>query len=198
MLHLILKSGMLLFIFTAISVFFVTSTQLSTQAKIQHNERQLLIKRLGELVNNYDNDILQDKYAKTISLHGIMQTIFIYPAKRKQRIFAHLIEHTYPNGYSGNIRLLTGVGVDGKLLGVRVITHKEPPGLGDKIEAKKSNWITQFSGLSLTNPTPEYWKVKRDGGKFDAFTGATITPRAIVGATYQLLEYLSKHEITGF
>ncbi|WXU00048.1 MAG: Ion-translocating oxidoreductase complex subunit G [Catillopecten margaritatus gill symbiont] len=183
----IIKAGVLLFIFTAISVFFVSLMYDSTKEHIQYNEEQLLIKRLGELVSGYDNDILRDKFTKQLTLHNIKQTINIYPAKKNNKIFAYLIEHNYPNGYSGNIRLLTGVDVNHQLLGVRVITHKETPGLGDKIETKKSNWIAQFKGLSLTNPTKSQWKVKRDGGTFDAFTGATITPRAIVSATYQLL-----------
>jgi electron transport complex protein RnfG len=188
MIKLILKSGLLLAIFTLVSIFFVSWTQDITKDKIQYNEEQLLILRLGELITDYDNDILQDKYSKQLTLHGTNQTLNIYPAKRDNKIIAYLIEHTYPNGYSGDIRLLTGVSTDKKLLGVRVIAHKETPGLGDKIETKKSNWIEQFSGLSLSNPNKNNWKVKRDGGVFDSFTGATITPRAIVSASYQLLE----------
>ncbi|KAA0441708.1 MAG: RnfABCDGE type electron transport complex subunit G, partial [Candidatus Thioglobus sp.] len=160
---------------------------------IEYNEKQLLIKRLGELVSGYDNDILQDKFSKKITLHGVGQSINIYPAKKNNQIFAYLIEHTYPNGYNGNIRLLTGVDSNNQLLGVRVITHKETPGLGDKVELKKSSWIKQFKGLSLSNLSKKQWQVKPDGGDFAAFTGATITPRAIVAATYQVLE-LFKHD----
>ena len=191
----ILKAGALLLIFTAISVFFVALTQDSTKERIKYNEDQLLIKRLGELVSGYENNILEDKFSKEIKLHGKEQSIRIYPAKRNNKTFAYLIEHTYPNGYNGNIRLLTGIDINHKLLGVRVITHRETPGLGDKIETRKSNWIKQFSGLSLANPIQTQWKVKRDGGVFDSFTGATITPRAIVSAAYQVLEYFSNHEI---
>ncbi|ABL01937.1 electron transport complex, RnfABCDGE type, G subunit [Candidatus Ruthia magnifica str. Cm (Calyptogena magnifica)] len=192
MLHAILKSGALLFVFTVVSVFFVSLTQTNTKDVITYNEKQLLIQRLGELVSDYSNDILADQYTKTLKLHNVTQVVNIYPAKKNHKIFSYLIEHTYPNGYNGDIRLLTGVGVDKKLLGVRVIIHKETPGLGDKIELKKSNWIEQFFGLSLSNPSMENWKVKRDGGVFDAFTGATITPRAIVTATYQVLELLNE------
>lgn len=188
----IFKAGALLLIFTAISIFFVSLMYDSAKQRIRYNEEQLLIQRLGELVENYDNDILQDKFSKQITLHGIKQTINIYPAKKNNQTFAYLIEHTYPNGYSGSIRLLTGVDTNNQLLGVRVIAHKETPGLGDKVETKKSNWIEQFKGLSLSNPSKNQWKVKRDGGAFDAFTGATITPRAIVTATYQILD-LFKH-----
>ncbi|MBA5249726.1 MAG: electron transport complex subunit RsxG [Gammaproteobacteria bacterium] len=190
----IIKAGILLFIFTAVSVFFVSLMHDSTKNRIQYNEEQLLTQRLGELVKNYDNNILQDKFSKQITLHGITQTISIYPAKKNNQIFAYLIEHTYPNGYSGKIRLLTGIDTSNQLLGVRIIAHQETPGLGDKVETKKSNWIKQFKGLSLSNPSKTQWKVKPDGGTFDAFTGATITPRAVVTATYQLLIYFSKHK----
>lgn len=192
MIKAILKSGMLLLIFTMVSILFVSLTQDTTQDKIQYNEKQLLIKRLAELVSNYDNDILKEKYDQMLTLHGINQTIGIYPAKRNGKIFAYLVEHTYPNGYNGSIRLLTGVSVDETLLGVRVVAHKETPGLGDKIETRKSDWIKQFAGLSLSSPTQDNWKVKRDGGVFEAFTGATITPRAIVSASYQVLELFNK------
>lgn len=192
------RTGVLLLIFTAICIFFVSLTQQSTKHKIQYNEQQLLIKRLAELVSGYDNAILEDQYSQSIHLHGLTQTINIYPAKKHNKTFAYLIEHTYPKGYNGNIRLLTGIDIKHKLLGVRVIAHKETPGLGDKIELKKSDWIKQFLGLSLLWPIKSNWKVKRDGGAFDAFTGATITPRAIVSATYELLDYFTNDKIKQF
>jgi electron transport complex protein RnfG len=195
MIKAILKSGMLLLVFTMVSILFVSWTQDTTQEKIQYNEEQLLIKRLAELVSNYDNDILKEKYDQVLMLHGIKQTIGIYPAKRNGQTFAYLVEHTYPNGYNGSIRLLTGISVDETLLGVRVVAHKETPGLGDKIETRKSDWIKQFTGLSLSNPTQDNWKVKRDGGVFEAFTGATITPRAVVTASYQVLELFNKKSL---
>ncbi len=178
-------------IFTAISVFFVALTFDATKGQISQNEKQLLAQRLGELVSNYDNDIINEKYVKNINLHGLRQNISIFPAKRNQQIFAYIIEHTYPNGYNGNIKLLTGIDSQQQLLGVRVIAHRETPGLGDQIDLRKSNWIRRFSGFSLTNPLGKNWKVKPDGGIFDAFTGATITPRAVVTATFQLLDKFS-------
>ena len=191
----IIKSGFLMLIFMLICVFFVSLAEKTTKAKIEINEQELLIKRLNEIVSNYDNPILDDKFYKTIDLHGIEQTITIFPAKTNNTVFAYLVEHTYPNGYNGNIRLLTGINVDGSLLGVRVVNHKETPGLGDKIETRKSNWIKSFTGLSLKNTERSKWKVKRDGGIFDQFTGATITPRAIVSSAYQILDYFSNNEI---
>ncbi len=191
----IIKSGLLMFVFTLICVFLVSLVEKTTKEKIELNEQQLLIDRLNQITSNYDNSILADRYYKDVKLHGIEQAIAIFPAKRKGEIVAYLVEHTYPNGYNGNIRLLTGIDREGKLLGVRVTSHRETPGLGDKVETRKSDWIKGFKGLSLDNPEKSKWRVKRDGGNFDQFTGATITPRAIVTAAYQILEYFNKHEV---
>ena len=98
-----------------------------------------------------------------------------------------------PEGYGGGIRLLVAINYDGTLAGVRVLSHHETPGLGDKIEAERSDWILQFEGLSLENPAPRNWRVKKDGGRFDQFTGATITPRAVVAAVYDALVYFEAH-----
>ncbi|MCP5419074.1 MAG: RnfABCDGE type electron transport complex subunit G [Gammaproteobacteria bacterium] len=96
-------------------------------------------------------------------------------------------------GYSGDIVLVIGVAPDGKLLGVRTVSHAETPGLGDKIETAKSDWVLGFAGRSLSDPPPEKWGVKKDGGVFDQFTGATITPRGVVKAVKQGLEFFDAH-----
>jgi len=98
-----------------------------------------------------------------------------------------------PDGYNGNIRLLVAVRLDGTLAGVRVLAHRETPGLGDNIEAERSDWILGFSGKSLQDPKADSWKVQRDGGVFDQFTGATITPRAVVKAVKNTLLYYQEH-----
>lgn len=92
-------------------------------------------------------------------------------------------------GYAGEIRLMMGVDGEGRILGVRVLAHKETPGLGDKIELKKGDWILRFDGLSLGNPAAQGWRVKKDGGQFDQFAGATITPRGVVAAVRRGLEF---------
>ena len=97
-------------------------------------------------------------------------------------------------GYGGDIRLLLGVDADGRLLGVRVLSHAETPGLGDKIETAKSGWALGFDGLSLGNPPVDRWKVKKDGGRFDQFSGATITPRAVVAAVRRGLEFFARQK----
>jgi len=98
------------------------------------------------------------------------------------------------SGYGGPISLLLGVDAEGKILGVRATAFKETPGLGDKIDPAKSDWITRFTGLSLGNPVADKWKVKKDGGQFDQFSGATITPRGVVAAIKGGLEFYTAHK----
>ncbi|AQU82315.1 MAG: electron transport complex subunit RsxG [Halomonas sp.] len=98
-------------------------------------------------------------------------------------------------GYNGEIRLLVGIDQQRRITGVRVTQHQETPGLGDGIERQRSDWITQFNGLSLASLAQEDWAVRKDGGQFDAFTGATITPRAIVNAVHQTLVYAAETEL---
>ncbi|MBS0542941.1 MAG: RnfABCDGE type electron transport complex subunit G, partial [Proteobacteria bacterium] len=98
------------------------------------------------------------------------------------------------SGYAGEIRLMMGVDAQGRILGVRVLAHKETPGLGDKIEVKKGDWITRFTGLSLGAPPAERWKVRKDGGEFDQFTGATITPRGVVAAVHRGLAFFAANK----
>jgi electron transport complex protein RnfG len=102
---------------------------------------------------------------------------------------AAIIPATARDGYSGDIELIVGVNADGTVAGVRVLSHKETPGLGDAVDLKKSNWILGFDGRSLSDPEPARWAVKKDKGVFDSFTGATITPRAVVSTTRRVLEY---------
>lgn len=97
-------------------------------------------------------------------------------------------------GYAGEIRLMMAVDAEGRILGVRVLAHKETPGLGDKIETKKSDWILRFTGLSLGQPPEAQWKVRKDGGQFDQFAGATITPRGVVAAVRRGLEFFQANK----
>lgn len=124
--------------------------------------------------------------------------ITVYRARKDKRVTGVAYE-IFGTGYAGEIRLMMGIDASGKLLGVRVLAHKETPGLGDKIEAKKSPWIERFTGLSLGNPPVERWKVKKDGGDFDQFAGATITPRGVVAAIRRGQEFFAanKDHLTG-
>lgn len=117
----------------------------------------------------------------------------VYRALKDGQVTALSYEIHGP-GYAGPIKLMLGVAADGRILGVRTLTHKETPGLGDKIEIKKDDWILGFSGLSLGSPPIEKWKVKKDGGQFDQFTGATITPRGVVKAIREGLTFFDSHK----
>jgi len=140
----------------------------------------------------HDNDLFEDTFTFTPKIKlSQSEKVNVYRARSKNKIMAIAFEST-GIGYSGEIKVIMGVNMKGELLGVRVISHAETPGLGDKIEVKKNDWITKFTGLSLLNPPPEKWKVKKDGGIFDQFTGATITPRAVVKAVHKGLIFFSE------
>lgn len=143
----------------------------------------------------YDNDILADKVTIPVDsrIMGGQDAITVYRASKggQPTAFAYQITGL---GYAGPIEIMLGVNMQGKILGTRVISHSETPGLGDKIEIQRSNWIESFTGLSLGAPTEDKWKVRKDGGQFDQFTGATITPRAVVKAIKQGLEFFQQHK----
>jgi len=165
-----------------------------TRERIREQERRAVLRQLGELVTpeRYDNTLYSDHYSfrdETWFPGG--QTVTVYRARMKAEPVAAVFRLVATEGYNGNIQLLVGIYAGGQLTGVRVTSHKETPGLGDAIESGKSNWILGFAGLSLRNPEPVGWKVKRDGGRFDQFTGATITPRAVVKAVRMTLEFYS-------
>jgi len=142
----------------------------------------------------HDNNLLKD----TIVLHAPLEFadheagITFYRARMKGEVVAAAFK-VVGMGYSGAIDIMMCVNRDGSIMGVRVISHAETPGLGDKIEAAKSDWINRFSGLSLANRNKQQWAVKKDGGEFDQFSGATITPRAVVRAVHKGLEYFNEH-----
>lgn len=119
--------------------------------------------------------------------------ITVYRAIREGKVTGVAYE-IFGTGYAGQMKLMMGVDTQGKILGVRVLAHKETAGLGDKMEVKKGDWILRFTGLSLGNPPPDKWKVKKDGGQFDQFTGATITPRGVIDAIRSGLELFAAHK----
>ena len=119
--------------------------------------------------------------------------ILVYRAMKEGKVTGVAYE-IQGSGYAGSIKLMMGMDLEGRLLGVRVTSHKETPGLGDKMEEKKGDWILRFTGLSLGNPPLEKWKVKKDGGQFDQFAGATITPRAVVGAVRGGMEFFASNK----
>ncbi len=174
----------------------VALTQRHAGPRIESNERAWVLRGLSEIVPpaRYDNEMFADTIVVTdAELLGGPAPRTVYRARRNLEPVAAIVETVAPDGYAGPIRLLVGINVDGSLAGVRVASHNETPGLGDAIEAEKSDWILAFEGLSLGGTTSDDWTVKSQGGLFDQFTGATITPRAVVRAVYRALVYFDGH-----
>lgn len=168
-----------------------------TADRIGEEERRTRQQTLYEIVprETHTNEMLDDTIQVTApDALGTERPVTVYRARRNGEPYAVAMEVVAPNGYSGPIRLLVGIRADGTLAGVRVVAHQETPGLGDKIEASKTDWIRQFQGLSLGNPPASDWAVREDGGDFDSFTGATVTPRAVVGAIKRALIYFAEHK----
>ena len=182
--------------FSVVGAGLVAVTYTSTKDIIAAAQQAALEASLNQLVpaDRYDNRVVED-VIKVVAPEwlGTDQPVTIYRARKNGQPVALFATPYAPDGYSGPIQLLIGVYADGTLAGVRVLAHKETPGLGDGIDEKRSPWILAFAGKSLENPLLERWKVKKDGGAFDQFTGATITPRAIVKATRTFLEYVKTH-----
>jgi electron transport complex protein RnfG len=167
-----------------------------THDRIVHNEQAWIQQRLDALVApaTHDNDLLTDSIAVTApDLLGTSQPVRIYRARKAGEPVAAVIRAIAPDGYRGPIELLVAVARDGRLIGVQVIRHNETPGLGDAFESRDVHWLDKFRGRSLTDPPTQRWTVRRDGGDFDAFTGATITPRAIIKAVRNTLDYYQRN-----
>lgn len=158
-------------------IFFLTKDKID--AVIAAQKRELLLQVIPQ--DYFNNNLLESAVIPQDKNFVDIQKIYF--AKKDGNISAYAYETTAPDGYSGDIRLLVGLDPKGEVLGVRVIEHHETPGLGDKIERRISNWILGFTNQSINEHNLSEWAVKKDGGKFDQFSGATITPRAVVNQT---------------
>lgn len=191
----IVISGLLLGVFGVLGAALVGFSHTETAERIAANERAALLHQLQVLVppEQIDNDMLSD----TITVHAPGKlgtaTTLVYRGRNQGVPVAAVLSPVVTQGYSGSISLIVAIRADGTLAGTRVLSHRETPGLGDKIEVERSDWIKGFEGLSLVSPPQSAWKVKRDGGYFDQFTGATVTPRAVVRGVEQALEYFNQH-----
>lgn len=192
----IIITGTILFLFATFGTLLVAYTFDATKEQIALNERETLLRKLHQLVpaNSHDNILLEDTLSVQHALLGTDKPVTVYRARKAGQPVALVLSPIAPDGYSGIIKLLVGINTDGKLTGVRVVAHRETPGLGDGIEEERSNWIFGFDSRSLGDPVLNRWRVKRDGGDFDQLTGATITPRAIVKAVRQCLLYFQQHQ----
>lgn len=194
--HVLSTAGVMIG-FSVIGTVILAITFFSTRAPIAESERQVKLKLFEQVLppSLHDNDLLKDgiKVAAGGDL-GNRDETRAYRARLKGQPSAVILEAVAPDGYSGDIKLLVAVRADGELAGVRVLSHKETPGLGDYIDIGRSDWIKKnFDGQSLAKTLDDAWKVKKDGGRFDYMAGATITPRAVVKAVHKALKYFAAH-----
>jgi electron transport complex protein RnfG len=189
----VIRSGWLLGLFGIIVIGLVALVFQTTRSAIEESEYQALLQALNSVIpaDSYDNDLVHDTVPLAAHAElGLKKPAEIYRARKSGTLYAVAFPLSAPDGYSGPVNMLMAVDVNGTVLGVRVISHTETPGLGDRIESRRSDWVEQFRGTSLEQPAEQDWKVKKDGGVFDQFTGATITPRIIVKAVHKALKFV--------
>ena len=195
-------SGTVLALFAAVTSIAIGWTYLSTKSQIDFEVRRAEARQLLEIfpADTHDNELVDDTFtieAET-PLLGIREARQGYRARLNGDVIGVILPTTARDGYSGDIRALVGIRRDGTVAGIRVVAHRETPGLGDKVDIRKSEWVTDFNQRSLADPALPGWNVKKDGGVFDQFTGATVTPRAVILATRRALEYANLHTATLF
>lgn len=191
-----LSAAGLLGLAALLTALLLSGVHLLTRDAIAASEHRARLRALSVVlpVARYDNDPLEDSI--TVAAPGWLgseQPQHVWRARHGGAPAMLALEALAPDGYSGDIQLLISVDADGKIGAVRVTRHHETPGLGDAIEAGRSGWIEQFSGLMLGVPPRDRWSVRKDGGDFDQFAGATITPRAVVAATRRVLLLVEQH-----
>lgn len=191
------RTALALLVFSVIGATLLSGTFGLTAPSIERSERAAKLKLIAQALpaGAYDNNPVADARPLPVNPQlGLKRPGMAYVAYRGATPVAVALEVVAPDGYSGEIKLLVGIRADGLLTGVRVTGHRETPGLADYIEIGKSPWIRQFEGKSRSAPTPEQWKVRKDGGVFDSMAGATITPRAIVKAVARALDYFAANK----
>ena len=195
-------SGTVLALFAAITSVAIGWTYLSTKVQIEFEVRRAEARQLLEIFppDTHDNEIVDDVFevAAETALLGVRESRQGYRVRQGSTVIGVILPATARDGYSGDIRALVGVRRDGSVAGVRVVAHRETPGLGDKVDLRKSDWVLDFNERSLANPALSGWNVEKAGGVFDQFTGATVTPRAVILATRRALEYATLNASTLF
>jgi Na+-translocating ferredoxin:NAD+ oxidoreductase subunit G len=187
---LLLGTAAVLCVFAVASVNEITKTEIAQQQL--DGKLRTLVEVMPELSGN--TSVLSDCVAVLdTELLGKEAKQNIYRYRVEGTVKAYLIETTAPDGYSGAIDILAAISPDSEVIGVRVLSHKETPGLGDKIELRKNPWVLSFNGQTIGRADDRSFAVKKDGGQFDQFAGATITPRAVVKAVKNAAVYIQQH-----
>lgn len=179
----------------------VTASYEFSRERIVENERAQLLEQLNSVLDPRVEALNPNPVRLSVTAPELLGTdddVDVFVTVEDQRPLATIIASVAPDGYNAPIRLLVGIAPDGTLTGVRVVSHRETPGLGDAIEIGRSEWIRQFDGVSLDDPPREQWAVDKDEGAFDSLTGATVTPRAVVRAVQRTLEYYEMNRSTLF
>ncbi len=189
------RNGLILALFGLAAAGLVALTHEGTKARIAEQQKRQLVATLSQILpaEIYNNAPQDDcRLLRSRQYLGTREPQPAFIARRDGEPVAMALETIAPDGYNGEIHLIVGIRWDGEILGVRTLNHSETPGLGDLIDIRRSNWVTGFSGYQLLSEKDPRFAVKRDGGEFDQFTGATITPRAYVKAVKNTLIYF-KH-----
>ena len=192
----VIKAGATLAVMAAICTLLVAATYQLTADRIAANERAWLERSLEPALSGvfFEGSVTESKLLvpPPHDLPG-NDTAIIYRVFAEGAPVAALFAVTARDGYAGPIRILVGVGIDGTVTGVRIVEHRETPGLGDRIDQSRSDWVYQFDGRSLLNPAEADWLLEVDGGEFDQLTGASVTPRAVIKAIRDTLIYFDAH-----
>lgn len=195
MLNAIKKNGLVLAIFACASTGLVAVTHYLTKDQIKQQEQAQLLSVLNQVIPHdlHDNELFSSCTLVQAEELGTEKAMPAYIAKINGEPSAIAIEAIAPDGYNGAIKVIVGMKIDGTILSTRVLSHQETPGLGDKIDLRVSDWILSFAGKQVTDSNLDRWKVRKDGGDFDQFTGATITPRAVVKSVKQAVQYVNQN-----
>ncbi|WP_064605235.1 electron transport complex subunit RsxG [Photobacterium sp. J15] len=197
MLNAMKKNGGVLAVFALLATSLVSVTHLLTEGRIQEQQQKELLKVLNQVIpaESHDNELYKScTLVASEQFLGTPEAMPAYLAKKEGQVSGVAIEAIAPDGYNGAIKLIVGLDIEGVVTGVRILSHNETPGLGDKIDTRITDWIYSFTGKKLEGEKDSRWAVRKDGGDFDQFTGATITPRAVVGAVKNVSLYYQRHQ----
>lgn len=192
-----LSTALTLLVFSVVGAGLLSGSYMLTRPTIERSELMVKLALVAQTLppGSFDNDLIREARALPVDRQlGLKRPGLVYVARKQGVANAVVLEAIAPDGYAGEIRLLVGIKADGSIAGVRVTGHKETPGLGDYIDIARSPWINQFNAKSLLQPSESAWKVRKDGGDFDYLAGATITPRAVIKAVKQALQYFEQHK----